>query len=621
MNNVSVVIVGMGQRGLTLLERLQAVLSERELGVGIDLHLIDPSIPGQGIHEWTQPEHLLVNTIAAQVTMYCDDSVTDSGPVLSGSSLLEWALEQGYKKLDGRYVISDVGEPIDENTYLPRAVMGKYLTWVYDRLIEGLPDYVTVFNHRRDAVNIVPFDNGRIEVQLDGGFRIGADYVFMTMGHSLGGKDSFDRKFDELVSHGKSGNSHLAYFRMPYPITSLNSISSQAKVAICGTGLTATDAISALTLGVGGKFEKISSTRYQYIPCGREPKITVFSRQGLPAGGRAVNQKGTYGQYKARFFTRDFVDRSRQNNRRERGNEQLDFDRDLWPTLKKEMAYVYSSSLKGEFDDPATYQVEPEIAAAIDSLMVPAANLTFADQDDYREYVRQHLEDDIADCFGGNVNNPRKAAADILRDIRDNIRHAVDYGRLTPESHRRFLSYWCSISNRVASGPPKERNMEMAALIDAGVVSFFGPKPDIGYDEACCRFTLSTNRFAEPVTEKFDVLIRAKVDLFEPESSPAPLIRNMLAAGVIKPFRNGDFKPSGIDVDGAVNVIDRNGKVIRNLWALGYVVEGAHFYTYVLPRPYSNSRGLQDAGRAVVTMVRDIARRSEADQPLDYAAV
>jgi hypothetical protein len=68
-------------------------------------------------------------------------------------------------------------------------------------------------------------------------------------------------------------------------------------------------------------------------------------------------------------------------------------------------------------------------------------------------------------------------------------------------------------------------------------------------------------------------------------------------------------------------VIDRGGKVIRNLWALGYVVEGAHFYTYVLPRPYSNSRGLQDAGRAVVTMVRDIAQRSEADRPLSYATV
>ncbi|MGF6873442.1 FAD/NAD(P)-binding protein [Paraburkholderia sp. MM5477-R1] len=621
MNNVSVVIVGMGQRGLTLLERLHAVLSERDIKVGIDLHLIDPSTPGQGIHEWTQPEHLLVNTIAAQVTLYCDESVMDSGPILPGPSLLEWVLEQGYKKLDGRYVISDVGEPIDENTYLPRAVMGKYLTWVYDKLIEGLPDYVTVFNHRRDAVNIVPLDNDRIEVQLDGGFRIGADYVFMTMGHSLGGKDRFDREMDELVNKGKTGNSHLAYFRMPYPITSLNSISSHAKVAICGTGLTATDAISALTLGVGGKFEKISSARYQYIPCGREPKITVFSRQGLPAGGRAINQKGTYGQYKAKFFTRDFVDMRRQNSLRERGSEQLDFDRDLWPTLKKEMAYVYSSSLKGEFGDPAIYQVEPEIAAAIDTLMVPMANITFTDQKDYREYVRQHLEDDIADCFGGNVNNPRKAAADILRDIRDNIRHAVDYGRLTPESHRRFLSYWCSISNRVASGPPKERNMEMAALVDAGVVSFFSPKPDIGYDKARCRFTLSTDRFAEPVTEEFDVLIRAKVDLFEPELSPAPLIRNMLAAGVIRSFRNGDFKPSGIDVDGAVNVIDLNGKVIRNLWALGYVVEGAHFYTYVLPRPYSNSRGLQDAGGAIVTMVRDIAQRSEVGQLLDCAAV
>ncbi|MCS6474374.1 hypothetical protein NX871_31470, partial [Burkholderia thailandensis] len=193
-----------------------------------------------------------------------------------------------------------------------------------------------------------------------------------------------------------------------------------------------------------GRFEKVSVDRYRYIRCGREPKITVFSRQGLPAGGRAVNQKGTYGQYKATFFTRDFVDACRAKNRLERGNEQLDFDRDLWPTLKKEMAYVYSSSASGVWADPAAYQVEPEIDAAIDLLMAPAAHLEFVDQKAYQTYVRGHLIEDIADCFSGNVDNPRKAAADILRDIRDNIRHAVDYCRLTPESHRRFLSYWCS---------------------------------------------------------------------------------------------------------------------------------------------------------------------------------
>ncbi|MBN3781191.1 FAD/NAD(P)-binding protein [Burkholderia sp. Ac-20345] len=621
MDRINVAIVGMGQRGLTLLERLHAVLSERDLDVGIDLHLIDPSTPGQGIHEWSQPEHLLVNTIAAQITMYCDDSVTDSGPVLPGPSFLEWALERGYKKLGGRYLVSDEGESINENTYLSRAVLGEYLTWVYDRLIDTLPDYVNVINHRRNVVDIVPIDSHRIEVRLDGGFRIDANYVFLTMGHSLGGTDAFDRKFENWAAHGKAGNSHLAYFKSPYPINSINSISSQARVAICGTGLTATDAISALTIGLGGRFEKVSVDRYRYIPCGREPKITVFSRQGLPAGGRAVNQKGTYGQYKAKFFTRDFVDACRAKNRLERGNEQLDFDRDLWPTLKKEMAYVYSSSASGVWTDPATYQVEPEVDAAIDLLMVPAAHLEFVDQEAYRTYVRGHLIEDIADCFGGNVDNPRKAAADILRDIRDNIRHAVDYCRLTPESHRRFLSYWCSISNRIASGPPKERNMEMLALIDAGVLSFFGPRPELGYDDQHHCFTLSTDRFGKPVQEAFDVLIRAKVDLFEPEASPSPLVRNMLASGVVTPFSNGDFKPSGIEITQGVNVINRAGDVIPNLWALGYVVEGAHFYTYVLPRPFSNSRGLQDAGRACIAMVDDIAARCETEQELDAEAV
>jgi hypothetical protein len=47
-----------------------------------------------------------------------------------------------------------------------------------------------------------------------------------------------------------------------------------------------------------------------------------------------------------------------------------------------------------------------------------------------------------------------------------------------------------------------------------------------------------------------------------------------------------------------------------SLWALGTLVEGCKFYTFVLPRPGANSTSMVDAGRAVGRMMDAITRRN-----------
>ncbi|WP_038489137.1 FAD/NAD(P)-binding protein [Janthinobacterium agaricidamnosum] len=620
MRRLNIAIVGMGQRGVNVLERIAAMLAHHPVDVPLTIHIIDPAVSGQGIHEATQPDHLLVNTIAAQVTVYCDKSVIGGGPLLPGLSFLEWLTLKGYRMVNGKACIADVGEPITENAYLSRSLLGVYLTWTYDRILETLPDNVTIRNHRREAVDVAPQANGQIDVELDGGYKFVADFVFLTTGHAGCGPDDVDRQFAAWTAQGQAGNSLLSYVNNPYPITKLSGISPDATVAICGTGLTAADIVSALTVGVDGRFEVLSDQRLQYHPSGREPRIWMYSRQGLPAGGRAINQKGTYGQYKARFFTLSFIDECRQLALQQRGSEQLDFDRDLWPALKKEMAYVLRCTASGIWSEADQFDISPDEEEAVARLVAPLPPHKLNSPEAYREFIREFLVDDISNAFGGNVGNPEKAAADMLRDVRDNIRYAVDYAGLTPASHARFLSYWCSISNRLASGPPKERNIELLALIEAGVVNFFAPGAEVSYDAQRKQFKLSSSHYDDAAAEYADVLIRAKVDVFKPETSTSPLVRNMLAAGTIVPYKNGDFHPSGIAIDKNVNVINSAGASIPNLWGLGYIAEGAVFYTYVLPRPFANSRSLSDAGKVVISMFEQIKKLRAASAAVSDAA-
>ena len=76
-------IVGVGPRGLTILERI--VANERaHKSTDIEVYLFDTNHPGVGCHDPEQSEYLLVNTVAGQITQFCDASVVGAGPLLRG---------------------------------------------------------------------------------------------------------------------------------------------------------------------------------------------------------------------------------------------------------------------------------------------------------------------------------------------------------------------------------------------------------------------------------------------------------------------------------------------------------------------------------------------------------
>ena len=271
----------------------------------------------------------------------------------------------------------------------------------------------------------------------------------------------------------------------------------------------------------------------------------VFSRQGLPFSSRAVNQKGVSGQAQPKFFTRAWIDELRHASALQGLNGKLDFERDLWPMLLKEMCFAYHAAKTGAIPMfPAGYEPDPKDLAEIRRMIHPLEGRRFNDAAEYESEVRAYLEDDLNEAFGGNVSSPIKAATDMLRDVRDNIRYAVDFGGLTPESHAHFLSEFCPLMNRIAVGPPKERNMQLLALLDAGIVTLApGPAPVLGFNPTEARFLVMSTQLEQPTTHYFDVLVRAKLDAFYPEQDSSPFIANALANKVIRPYRNGGFHP------------------------------------------------------------------------------
>ncbi len=620
MHKNVVTIIGMGPRGLSIFERIVSISRSRLYSMPIEIHLVDPKECGQGVHNSRQPNYLLTNTLASQVTLFPGDNVSVFNSSNPGPSFTEWARSAGYRRFENAYykVNQNVGEEIGEHDYLPRSLLGEYSTWVYNQTIAALPITIQVYHHRKFAINMQHTCNGQYIVQLDNNFIITSDYVFITTGHGKRISNEEDNCFDEFVQSNSRRNSKLAYFNGAYPVDNLLKVNSDAVVAVQGLGLTAHDVVAELTVGRGGKFTS-EGNYLKYNKSGDEPRIIVFSRNCLPFAARGINKKGINGQRKAIFFTKDAVKKLRDKASSINGNKQLDFEKEILPLLLKEMGYVYHTTKYKEKIEPDNYQIGEEENLVIKKLFYPVSDKLFDSPAAFRNFFMNHMMVDLDHANQGNISSPVKAATDVIREVRESLRAAVEHGGLTPDSHRKFIHEYAPIMNRISFGPPRVRNFEWLALLNTGILNVANaPNPKINIDKKMSKFVLESQFHYGIERQFFDVLIIAKLDAFYPETDSSILIHNLLHSGLIRPYYNSSFHPGGIDIDECNHPITRDGILLNNVWAVGYLVEGPHFYTHALPRPFMSSRQTQDAEKCVIEMFDNISIK-QAKSSVDIA--
>ncbi len=614
MKRYSVTIIGMGPRGLSVFERIAAVARTHDCE--LDVNLIEPGECGPGVHSTRQPQHLLINTVASQVTTFPAPGMVAVTARCAQLSLTEWAVAAGYRRFGDEFLPVGMGvrcgAAIGESDYLPRQLLGQYLMWAYAQLKASLPPTVSVTHYRQRALDLQRHPDGSFVVELANGATIPSDYVVLTTGHSNNSLTDQEAWLGKFARDHARYNSKLAFVRQVYPLDQLGAISNDASVAIQGLGLTAHDVVSELTVGRGGRFiGQADALRYQRS--GREPTLILYSRNCLPAAARGVNQKGLSGRHQARFFTREAVAALRAQALATRRSGQLDFDVELLPLLLREMGLAYRLASGAALPDPDAYVLGEQERVALDALMFPLRARSFHDRSEFAEFVLGYLRCDLQQAELGNLGSPVKAAADVLRDARAALQEMIEHAGLTPASHRKFLSVYNPIINRITFGPPRQRNRQLLALIEAGVVELAaGPNPALTIDQDLSQFVLHTKLGGGEAVRRVDVLVMARLDVYSPETDDTPFTRHLLKRGIIRPFYNGAFHPGGIDIDAAGHPLSASGAASPNLWALGYPVEGPHYYTHALPRPMRPSRQVSDAECCVGAMFASIAARESA---------
>jgi predicted dinucleotide-binding enzyme/uncharacterized NAD(P)/FAD-binding protein YdhS len=577
------VMVGGGPRAIGVLERLGANASlpgtaDRLAAAPLHVDVIDPHMPGAG-RIWRAEESplLLMNSRAADVSIFTDETVEADGPVVAGPSLAEWA--DGIRRgtiaapTAGTARLAEI-HALQATDFASRRVQALYLEWFFGQVLAALPATVTVTVHRTtatavralgadgaDSAGTAGTSTAAWRVELEDRAPLTADLLLLAAGHT-DARPSAARH--ELAAFARRhGGTYLAPSQASD--AQLDLLGGGQDVIVRGMGLAFVDLMALLTEGRGGRFvpadgsrESAASGRLTYLPSGREPRLWVGSRRGVPYHSKVRDEGAPTGLTELVHVTAE--------NLRAREDEHglLDFRADVVPLIAAEIAHqVPGAPTPQPGEEPLAWLDEP--LAGLGATVLPQ----YAEQAT-RDAVVGHIEADLRERTEGDVAAARTLFQLLLR-LHGVLVDQLPASRLRGGAASGYPRWWHSLFSFVDSGPPPHRLHQLLALERAGVVRFLGPGVTVTADE-------EAGRFRARGATGIEVAADALVDAFLPEPSLAestnPLLRDLVAggaeaAGGESVGRESASSPGTLDVDARHRVLGPDGTARERLWAVG----------------------------------------------------
>ena len=549
----TIVFIGGGPRSAGILERLAA--NRPGLFDGpLSIHVVEPYEPGSGrIWRYDQSPGLLLNSTAADVTMFTDSSVACGGPSVDGPGLAAWAagVREGSIR-DVPQLESHLLEQLHALTpasFPSRQLQSRYLEWFFRRAVAALGPDVTVTVHRDTATaveHLAPGPDGgakyRVRLASDG--TLEADLVVYSLGHTDSRADPESARLADFAA--RHGGFHAA----PSYTTDVDysAIAPGQDVLVSGMGLAFVDLLVLLFEGRGGVFEDRPDGGLEYVPSGAEPRLWAGSRRGVPYHSKISSTPRGEPGGAPRYFTAAAVESLLA------AHEELDFRTQLWPLIAKDAGYAYYRELftgyparvnggweefSARFDALDWYGREREdlVAAAIpdptlrldlEALDQPFSGCAFADHAAVQSSVAGYIERDLKLRTSPDHSETLALFTALLRVYME-LGRLVPQERLNSRSQQAVHGWWHGFFSFVDSGPPPHRLREVLALHRAGLLQFLGPGMWVRPDEASGRFVAGS--FQSPVVVDAAAYIEARLPSPSVARSANPALADLHDAG------------------------------------------------------------------------------------------
>jgi uncharacterized NAD(P)/FAD-binding protein YdhS len=595
-------VIGAGPTGIGVLERLVANAAEFAPGRRVQVHLVDPHPPGGGrVWRAAQPQLLWANSLAADVTVLPDPSVTVEGPVGEGTTLWQW-IERVGRELPATDPVGAEARRLTPTSFPSRPLVNAYLGWVLGSVVEAARPWADVHVHPTRAVDVHVQDDG-VRVALADGGSLDADVALLAQGHLDASPTAAERATARRAAVGG-----LTYVPTGYTADlDLTALEPGQDVLVRGAGLAFIDLMVLLTSGRGGTFEPGSDGRLRYLPSGREPVLHVGSRRGVPYRAK-LGYVWPGPPVPPRFFTLAGVDEVFGPSRA------LELRADLAPLIARELGWAHYTELFrahpertsmpwAEFADGYAAAAGPDGERALVAAAVPdpadrfdlaardrpLAGRRFDDADALQEWVRGHVRADLARA-ADPAHSADAAVFTALLMCHGTIAGLIAAGRLTARSEAEDLGgWWMNLFSYLASGPPAPRLAELLALSEAGVVRFLGADTEFELDDAAGVFR-ARSASVDRVTEA-RALVEARLPAPDVAGTPDRLLTALLVRGaaaekaVPDPAAPGVRQGTGrLHVDPEHRVVAATGLPQPRLFAAGYWTSGGQVAAFARPR-------------------------------------
>jgi hypothetical protein len=583
-----IAVVGAGPTAASLVERLLANGADLRPGEPLVIHLVDPHRGGLG-RVWRPDQHprLWMNSMAEDVTMFTDESVRCEGPIRPGPSLAEWAHTVDDETL-ARVAPPDVAAEIrglDGTTFPTRLVQSAYLEWFLDGVVSAAPPGVEVRGHVATVLDLRDEPDGRQHLTLSSGADLVVDGVVLALGHL--DTDPPDGGALQRAAR-RQGLVHI-----PAGHTSeqdLSCLTAGEDVIARGFGQAFTDLLVLVTEGRGGRFMDGPDGSLRYEASGAEPIVHVGSRRGVPYRAKLDYRLQAPLAPLPRFLDGATVDALL------RRPEPIEFERDLYPLVAKEVGWAYyhelfaahSERVTCSWDDfaqrfaaaPHGPELDAVVAACvpaeedrfdIPSIDRPLAGRHFGSGAELHEWVASHVAADVARRTDPSYSADLGAFLGLLTSY-GVLGRISGSGRMSHRSRVRELgSRWFSFFMYYASGPPPARLRQLLALADAGLVRFIGAGTTVALDADLGRFVAHSTSHDDPTVAS--AYVDARIAPIAISRSPDRLVRALHGRGelVEEVVTEGDWSANtGKAVtDATLRVVRADGSAHPRRFALG----------------------------------------------------
>lgn len=610
---MSIAIIGLGPRGLSVVERLVVRLRRLPRAGRVVIWAVDPTEHGSGrVWRTGQAPWLATNATASELTMRSPDD----SPHARDDSLLGWSAGQPDRPQLG---------PHD---YPARRDYGRYLHHVFEQLRATAPPGVHIRPVVGVATDLARVADGLV-LTLDHGRRhLHVDKAVIATGHS----DLEPTAEQQALAAHADRHPGLVY--LPPGIVAdqpLESLPAGSTVAVRGLGLTCYDLVACLTEGRGGRFDRGPDGRLRYRPSGQEPRLVLGSRSGLPFLARPELTGPPQLAPRPVVLTDSLLDRLRRRATELRGSPQLDFAREVEPVIQAELDHAYygcavdlrSGRRTGEsfrsdlvaattrngtippdrFTELLTrHGLADQPRPLLDRLARPFADEEFASPAAFGDRLVRLLRSDVDQARAGTAGSPLKAATEVLRSLRPALPGIVDFGGLLPESYRDFLDRFAPVSFLLSAGPPPSHVERLAALLDAGVVTVVGPGARFAADDRRGAFVVSSPQ-VRGSERTATALVEARAPGVDLARDTNPLLRALRRAGmaceytITDPATGRRHGTGGLAVTRSpYRLIDAAGRPAEDIYAIGVVTQNTRWFTQVgTGRPGQDSPLCRDA--------------------------